>query len=877
MTSQAVPELGEGQRTARNILLGIPPRMFQEARNQPAGATLARASHPQFGILRASPGDRIYLCAFADGKLALVGRLVLDSGRPRDVRKGAMVGRAPFTACRADRIVPHCAARGLRSTSGDALRFARATDYELHPGALLKPLELSPDSAESLDLLLADAPSPVQIALTASGAKSRATARRSKSRSADLVVRDRSIMELAETGALFSEIAKRFEISRQRVSQIVRAGERGPEAGARASTQMSSEELLSAYAALVEARGSAGTRGERQGATRRIRSIEAALRERGVEFEPAALERRARRSAPMPSTADELLAAHAAWVEARASAQTGGERQGASRRLRKIEAALLERSIAFEPAKLQRPSRRWAPMPSTPEDLLAAHAGAVEARESAGTPGTRAGATKRIRSIEAALRDHGIEFEPAKLQRPSRRPPPELSTAEELLSAYAALVEARGSAGTRGERQGATRRIRSIEAALRERGVEFEPAALERRARRSAPMPSTADELLAAHAAWVEARASAQTGGERQGASRRLRKIEAALLERSIAFEPAKLQRPSRRWAPMPSTPEDLLAAHAGAVEARESAGTPGTRAGATKRIRSIEAALRDHGIEFEPAKLQRPSRRWAPMPSTPEDLLAAHAGAVEARESAGTPGTRAGATKRIRSIEAALRDHGIEFEPAKLQRPSRRPPPELSTAEELLSAYAALVEARGSAGTRGERQGATRRIRSIEAALRERGVEFEPAALERRARRSAPMPSTADELLAAHAAWVEARASAQTGGERQGASRRLRKIEAALLERSIAFEPAKLQRPSRRPPPELSTAKALLSAQPTDMERESRAAPTPAIRINRGASPLARPTAPSLPPANRRLERLGKIGYRRLADALKRPPNSRS
>ena len=873
MTSQAVHEVGPGQRTARNILLGIPPRMFQEVRTKPAGATLARASHPQFGTLSANSGDRIYLCAFSDGKLALVGRLVLDPGRTGDARRGSMVGRAPFTACRADRIVPHQIARELRSISGDSLRFARAFDYELHPGALLRPVELEPESAEALDSLLTETPSSVQVALTAGGVERPVLARRSRSRSDALAERDRSILELAGMGALYSEIAERFGISRQRVSQIIRAGEHRPEVGERAARRMSPAEMLDVHAALVEARAAAATRGERQGATRRIRTIEAALLGSGVEFEPAAFERQPRRSTRKPSTPEELLAAHAAQIEARAAADTPGTRAGATKRIRNIEAALRERGVEFEPAEFERPPRRSQSEPSTSEELLAVHAALVEARAAAGTRGERQGATRRIRKIEAVLRERGVEFEPAALERRPRRVAPMPSTPEELLAAHAVLVEARMSAGTRGERQGATRRIRSVESALRERGVEFEPAALERRPRRSAPMPSTPDELLAAHAAWVEARESAQTGGERQGASRRIRNIERVLRERGVEFEQAAFEREPRRSVRKPSTSGELLAAHAAQIEARESAGTPGTRAGATKRIRNIESALRDRGVEFEPATFESDPKRSAPMPSTPEELLAAHAVWVEARAAAGTRRERQGATLRIRNIEAALRDRGVEFEPATFERDPRRSAPMPSTPEELLAAHAAQIEARASAGTPGTRAGATKRIRNIEAALRERGVEFEPAAFEQEPSRSVRKPSTPDELLAAHAAQIEARESADTPGTRAGATKRIRNIESALRERGVEFEPAKFERDPRRSAPMPSTPEELLAAQAAQIDRASPPRPTPPTPISTEASATPRPRRPPSAPDEGRLQRLGKISYRRVADALKRPP----
>ena len=261
-------------------------------------------------------------------------------------------------------------------------------------------------------------------------------------------------------------------------------------------------------------------------------------------------------------------------------------------------------------------------------------------------------------------------------------------------------------------------------------GVEFQPAPVSR-SRGPSAAPSTPEQLLAARAVWIEAREVAETGGQRQGASRRIRTIERELRARGIEFEPADLGRPPRRSAPAPLTPEELLDAHAALVKARASAQTRGARQGATRRIRNIEAALTDRGIEFEPADLGRPPRRSAPAPSTPEELLDAHAALVETWRSAQTAGVKAGATRRIRKIEAAMADLGVEFQPAPVSR-SRGPSAAPSTPEQLLAARAVWIEAREVAETGGQRQGASRRIRTIERELRARGIEFEPAALAR-------------------------------------------------------------------------------------------------------------------------------------------------
>ena len=125
-----------------------------------------------------------------------------------------------------------------------------------------------------------------------------------------------------------------------------------------------------------------------------------------------------------------------------------------------------------------------------------------------------------------------------------------------------------------------------------------------------------------------------------------------------------------------PSTPEELLEAHATLMETRRSAQTAGVKAGATRRIRKIEAALTDRGVEFQPAPLSR-SRGSSAAPSTPEQLLADRAAWIEAHQAAETAGQRQGASRRIRNIERKLDTPGVEFEPAQLgRRPQRSAPP---------------------------------------------------------------------------------------------------------------------------------------------------------------------------------------------------------
>ncbi len=124
------------------------------------------------------------------------------------------------------------------------------------------------------------------------------------------------------------------------------------------------------------------------------------------------------------------------------------------------------------------------------------------------------------------------------------------------------------------------------------------------------------------------------------------------------------------------------------------------------------------------------------------QELVAAHGELIGARLSAATAGVKASLTRRIAGVEAELRRRGIDFQPADLSRPTSRSVPEDASDEGLLAARQKWIAARKSAATRGERQGASRRIRTIEAALRERGVQFDPAQLGRPTRRAAPLPS---------------------------------------------------------------------------------------------------------------------------------------
>ena len=250
-------------------------------------------------------------------------------------------------------------------------------------------MELDSSSAEALESLLTETPTPVRVGLAVPATARRPAASGARQTLGEICGARRGDRGHGKHGVVLSEIATRFGISRQRVSQVIRASESGPTAAEGERAKLTPEELLDAHAALVETWRSAQTAGVKAGATRRIRKIEAAMADRGVEFQPAPVSR-SRGPSAAPSTPEQLLAARAVWIEAREVAETGGQRQGASRRIRTIERELRARGIEFEPADLGRPPRRSAPAPLTPEELLDAHAALVE--------GSRIGADARCKA-----------------------------------------------------------------------------------------------------------------------------------------------------------------------------------------------------------------------------------------------------------------------------------------------------------------------------------------------------------------------------------------------------------------------------------------------------------------------------------------------
>ncbi|HEY4896299.1 MAG TPA: DNA-directed RNA polymerase subunit alpha C-terminal domain-containing protein [Solirubrobacteraceae bacterium] len=135
-------------------MLGVDGRRLHDLRDAGAdGCPLRRLDHEQLEVIAPSPGDRIYLGTYHHGHLGLLGRVSVAR-----VEDGGVIAAAPLAKCDFSVEVPHEQARALRFLDGSALRFARTGDYELHPAALLRPLELSEQSTSVLEALVRSAP-----------------------------------------------------------------------------------------------------------------------------------------------------------------------------------------------------------------------------------------------------------------------------------------------------------------------------------------------------------------------------------------------------------------------------------------------------------------------------------------------------------------------------------------------------------------------------------------------------------------------------------------------------------------------------------------------------------------------------------------------
>lgn len=109
----------------------------------------------------------------------------------------------------------------------------------------------------------------------------------------------------------------------------------------------------------------------------------------------------------------------------------------------------------------------------------------------------------------------------------------------------------------------------------------------------------------------------------------------------------------------------DLAAEHLALIAQRETA-TSGTAAALTRRIVECELRMIVAGVKFTP--YVAPTRGKVTLADmNTEDLLSQHTTAIKNRQSATSAGVKAGATVRIKRLEAELDSRGAEYERADL------------------------------------------------------------------------------------------------------------------------------------------------------------------------------------------------------------------
>lgn len=242
---------------ARRLLLGAPGRAIRAAAQSSDGGALRYVAHERLRSAQPQPGDRVYFGGFADGKLALLGRVVVREalepafaaallGEP--IAAFCAVGGAPYTECRADRIVPHETARALRTAAGQGLRFTRTAAYELHPGALLGVTELHIRSAEALDALLEEVAVAPELRYSTLGtAQVRPQPAASHARVPSYATstargapaprphaaRDAEIVARHSAGETMAELARQLGLSAPRIGQIVARARTGDDSSGR--------------------------------------------------------------------------------------------------------------------------------------------------------------------------------------------------------------------------------------------------------------------------------------------------------------------------------------------------------------------------------------------------------------------------------------------------------------------------------------------------------------------------------------------------------------------------------------------------------------------------------------------------------------------
>jgi hypothetical protein len=228
----------------RCFLLGVPGRIAGVSAND--GRPLRYVAHERLRQLGLRPGERIYVGGFSNGRLVLIGRVIVHvvaDANPataileEPVTAYCAIGGPPFSSSQSGRVVPETIARSIRTASGGGLRFSRSTAYELHPAALLGIAQLDRESAVALERLLDDVPLETPLGYSAVSAvppgppvdAATRFEQGSDSHAPVASARDIAILEARAGGQTLGEIAVRFGLSRQRIGQIInRADDLGP-------------------------------------------------------------------------------------------------------------------------------------------------------------------------------------------------------------------------------------------------------------------------------------------------------------------------------------------------------------------------------------------------------------------------------------------------------------------------------------------------------------------------------------------------------------------------------------------------------------------------------------------------------------------------
>ena len=133
------------------------------------GKPLRHTAGGEFRRRGLQAGDAVYVVGQEQGQLMLIGRLNVDAVVDQDQAEDELgeelydapdhvIGRAPWTVARFDRIVPEAIARKLRMEDGTELAFESDREYRLAGQALRTDRWLASHSAATLDRLLDNEP-----------------------------------------------------------------------------------------------------------------------------------------------------------------------------------------------------------------------------------------------------------------------------------------------------------------------------------------------------------------------------------------------------------------------------------------------------------------------------------------------------------------------------------------------------------------------------------------------------------------------------------------------------------------------------------------------------------------------------------------------